>query len=313
MIQTWVQSDPTSRAGTPPDVIGRVRDLYSALRPAKQPVNGATLSDVTPSNIEAAVEAPNSEVAAQAVVSRPTVTRCSRSVGFDNLRDVSRELAQSLAASHVFHADAPIEPPETDSLTPFSRATLDEAHDALRAAEGELDRGLVTATAGKLAGAGRIACFGFSRSSAALAAEAQARLFRYGLAASVCPAPDIAQMTAATLTAGDVQILCSVTGRTTEVIETAEVARRHGAVVIAITAPESDLARAADIVLSVTETEYPDARTPLASRAGNITILDLVFTGTGYRLGPAARESLRRIKFNLIDAEAGGRPEPLDG
>jgi hypothetical protein len=42
-----------------------------------------------------------------------------------------------------------------------------------------------------------------------------------------------------------------------------------------------------------------------------MAILDVIAAATGYRLGSAARENLRRIKFTIMDAAAGDRLEPL--
>jgi len=308
MTKALQQAAAERGTSRPPDVLGRIRDRYPELRPAEQAV-----ADLVLSNVRAAVDAPISEIAAQAGVSQPTVTRFSRSVGCEGVRDFKLQLAQSLAVGQAFLVDTPAQPAATGDLPPFWGAILEEAHMALRAVERGLDPAGVNAAAERLAAAGRIVCFGLGGSSATLAAEAQVRLFRYGLAASVCPEPYIARMTAATLKAGDVLLACSATGRTAEVVETAEIARRYGAEVIAITAPGSDLAQAADIALAVRVAEYPDALTPSASRIAHLAVLDLVATATGYRLGPSARESLRRIKFNLMDAGAGGRLEPLGG
>ena len=118
-------------------------------------------------------------------------------------------------------------------------------------------------------------------------------------------------MTAATLKPGDVLLVISANGRTPEVVETVPIARRYGAIAIAITAPDTALAEAADIALTVRIAEYPDALTPTASRFAFLAILDLVAAATGYRLGPVARENLRRIKFNIMDADASDRLEPL--
>jgi hypothetical protein len=57
--------------------------------------------------------------------------------------------------------------------------------------------------------------------------------------------------------------------------------------------------------------EDPDALTPSASRFAVLAILDMVAAATGYRLGPAARENLRRIKFTIMDARSGDSLEPL--
>ena len=153
--------------------------------------------------------------------------------------------------------------------------------------------------------------FGLGGSSATLAAEAQVRLFRYGLAAAHCAEPHVARMTAATLKPRDTLVVFSATGRTPEVLDVVAIAQRYGATAIAMTAPDSALAQAADMALTVGIAEYPDALTPTASRYAFLAVLDLVAAATGYRLGAEARENLRRIKFNIMDARAGKRLEPL--
>jgi DNA-binding MurR/RpiR family transcriptional regulator len=42
--------------------------------------------------------------------------------------------------------------------------------------------------------------------------------------------------------------------------------------------------------------EYPDTLKPTATRFAALAVIDLLAAATGYRMGPAARETLRRIK-----------------
>jgi hypothetical protein len=42
-----------------------------------------------------------------------------------------------------------------------------------------------------------------------------------------------------------------------------------------------------------------------------LTILDLLAAATGYRIGAPARETLRRIKYNVVTRVAGSVLEPL--
>lgn len=288
-----------------PDIIGVIKDRYSDLRPAEQAVADAVLSDV-----REAVRASNAEIADRAGVSQPTVTRFCRSIGCEGVRDFKLQLAQSLAVGDAFLApDGPDIP--AGELPPFWTSVLKEARAALREVERQVLPDDVLAAAEVLANSGRIATFGVGGSSASLALEAQVRLFRYGLAVDACREPHIARMTAATLRPGDAFLAISATGHTPDVVDAVAIANRYGAQTIAITRPDSPLARTAGIALTVQIGEYPDALTPTASRFAFLAILDVVASATGYRLGPTARENLRRIKFNIMSTRSGGGLEPL--
>jgi DNA-binding MurR/RpiR family transcriptional regulator len=295
-------SDRPDRAA---DIIGVVKDRYSALSPGERAVADVILSDV-----QGAVTASNGEIATRAGVSQPTVMRFCRSVGCEGVRDFKLQLARSLAVGEAFLAQAAPQSGPGDT-PPYWTSILSEAHGALHEVERQLSAAQVFAAADALAGAGRVATFGLGGSSGTLAEEAQVRLFRYGVPVMACREPHVARMTGATLKPGDVFLAISSTGRTPEVIDALGIAARYGATTIAITRPESDLARAADIALTVWIGEYPDALTPSASRFAFLAILDVVAAATGYRLGPLARENLRRIKFNIMDARAGEKLEPL--
>jgi DNA-binding MurR/RpiR family transcriptional regulator len=296
---------PFERTERASDVIGVVKDRYSALSPGERAVADVILSDV-----QGAVTASNGEIATRAGVSQPTVMRFCRSVGCEGVRDFKLQLARSLAVGEAFLVQsAPQSGP--GEAPPYWTSILSEAHGALHEVERQLSAAQVFSAADALAGAGRVATFGLGGSSGTLAEEAQVRLFRYGVPVMACREPHVARMMAATLKPGDVFLAISSTGRTPEVIDALGIAARYGAKTIAITKPESDLARAADIALTVWIGEYPDALTPSASRFAFLAILDVVAAATGYRLGPAARENLRRIKFNIMDAGAGEKLEPL--
>lgn len=287
------------------DILGVIKDRYSALSPGERSVADVILLDV-----QSAMTASNGEIATRAGVSQPTVMRFCRSVGCEGVRDFKLQLARSLAVGEAFLVQsAPQAGP--GEAPPYWTSILSEAHGALHEVERQLSASQVFAAADTLAAAGRVVTFGLGGSSGTLAEEAQVRLFRYGVPVMACREPYLARMTAATLKSGDVFVALSSTGRTPEVIDALSVAARYGAKTIAITRPGSDLARSADIALTVWIGEYPDALTPSASRFAFLAILDVVAAATGYRLGPSARENLRRIKFNIMDSRSSERLEPL--
>lgn len=303
-----MNNDPSSDLATlrsrVPDIIGKIKDRYSDLRPAEQSVADAVLSDLS-----STVAASNADIAARAKVSEPTVTRFCRAIGCDGVRDFKIQLARSLAVGEAFLQE-PATVPAGD-LPPFWGSVLGEARAAIREVERQLDPAMVTLAADALKTARQVAIFGLGGSSSTLASEAHVRLFRYGVQCVAYVDPHLARMTAATMKATDVLLAISATGRTPEVLDVVEIAQRYGARCIAITTPDSALAATADIALTVRIAEYPDALTPTASRFAFLAILDLVSAATGYRLGLDARENLRRIKFNIMDARGGDQLEPL--
>ncbi len=292
-----------------PDIIAHIKDSYGALRPAEQAVADAVLADV-----QRAVDASNAEIAIRAGVSQPTVTRFCRAIGCDGVRDFKLKLARSLVVGDVFLAVGRAEdiPEELfGTAPPFWGSVFGEARRALREVERQLDPALVLRAAEAIATATRVAAFGLGGSSSALAEETQHRLFRYGVPITACNDPYLARMMAATFKPGDVFIAISATGRTREVVEAVEFARHYRSTTIAITAPDSDLSAAVDIALTTHVAEYPDALTPSAARFAFLTIIDLVSAATGYRMGPVARENLRRIKYTTQTHRSGAVLEPL--
>ena len=289
------------------DIIAQIKDRYPGLSRAEQSVADAVLSDV-----RAAVEASNGELAIRAGVSQPTVTRFCRSVGCEGVRDFKLQLARSLVVGELFlAADNPRPTADPDSLPPFWASVLGEARLALREVERQLDPALVLAAAAILAPARRVLVLGLGGSSSALAEETQNRLFRYGVPVTACKDPYLARMTVSTFRPDDVLVAISGSGRTREVIECLQLARPYRARTIAITTPGSAVADAAEIALTTHIDGYSDALMPSASRFAFLTIIDLIAAATGYQMGPLARENLRRIKYNLIEKGAGPTIEPL--
>lgn len=289
------------------DIIARIKDCYPSLSRAEQSVADAVLSDVL-----AAVDASNAELALRAGVSQPSVTRFCRSIGCEGVRDFKLQLARSLVVGEIFlAADNPLPAAGPGAMPPFWASVMGEARLALREVERQLDPALVLAAASILAPARRVLVLGVGGSSSALAEETQNRLFRYGVPVTACKDPYLARMTVSTFRPDDVIIAISATGHTREVIDCIEIARTYRARTIAITTPGSALAHAAEIALTTGISEYPDALTPSASRFAFLLIIDLVAAATGYRMGPLARENLRRIKFNLVENGAARSIEPL--
>jgi DNA-binding MurR/RpiR family transcriptional regulator len=294
--------DPVRRI---PDIISLVKDSYSELRPAERRVADVVLDDV-----KYAVDASNAALAQRAGVSEPTVTRFCRAIGCEGVRDFKLKLAQSVVVGRLYFA--PVPPPEpTEDGSPLWKVVFGEARNALSAVERSIDPNDILKAAELVASAHQVLVFGLGGSSTALAQETQNRLFRYGVVVSAHSDPYVMKMTASTLKPNDVVIAISSTGRTREVVEAVALAKHYRARAVAITAPDTDLAAVADVALTVDIPEFPDPLKPTASRYAFLAIIDLVSTAVGYRLEPDARETLRRIKYTVLNHRKGKVLEPL--
>ncbi|TPW30308.1 MurR/RpiR family transcriptional regulator [Pararhizobium mangrovi] len=292
------------RAKNIPDLISQIKDAYANLRPAERRVAEVVLDDV-----KFAVEASNAALARKAEVSEPTVTRFCRAIGCDGVRDFKLKLAQSLVVGALFLKKSARA--HEDHTISFWSAVFGKARQALEEAEKQIGPAAVEKAATLIAGARQVVVFGLGGSSSALAQETQYRLFRYGVTVGAHNDPYIMRMTASALKPDDLVIAISATGRTREVIEAVELAKHYGASTICITAPNTDLACACDVGLTLKIPEYPDTLKPTASRYAFLATIDLLSVAAGYKLEGTARETLRRIKYNVLNHRKGKEMEPL--
>ena len=289
-----------------PDILSQIKDSYSELRPAERRVADVVLADVTFS-----VDASNAEIARRAEVSEPTVTRFCRAIGCDGVRDFKLKLAQSVVVGRLYFAPAPPAGEVSSDASPLWTEVFGEARNALNLVERQIDPRDIVAAAELVASAHQVLVFGLGGSSTSLALETQNRLFRYGVVVSAYSDPYVMKMTASTLKPNDLVIAISGTGRTREVVEAVQLAKHYRAKAICITAPDTDLAATADVALTVDIPEFPDPLKPTASRYAFLTIIDLVSSAVGTRLDPDARETLRRIKYTVLNHRKGKVLEPL--
>jgi RpiR family carbohydrate utilization transcriptional regulator len=112
-------------------------------------------------------------------------------------------------------------------------------------------------------------------------------------------------MSATMLKPGDCAVIISNSGRSRDLLDVAEIARKKGATVIVITASGSPLAHEASngqnhILLAADHPEDADRYSPMVSRLLHLMIIDILTTGVALRLGSAElRPLLQEIKKNL--------------
>jgi RpiR family carbohydrate utilization transcriptional regulator len=296
-----------------PAMLERIMASIPALPPAEQRVARLLMADP-----RSFATLPVSELAQRSQVSKPTVVRFCRSIGYDGLADFKLKLAGSVNEGVPFVHRAV---DEDDTAGEIIVKVVDNAVAAMlryrnAAASQAIERAIAAlAAAGR---SGRRIEFHGVGNSGIVAQDAQHKFFRLGVHAAAVSDGHVQVMSATMLRPGDCVVIISNSGRSRDLLDVADIARRKGATVIAITASGSPLARDAQhgahhILLAADHPEDADRYSPMVSRLLHLLIVDILTTGVALRLGSAQlRPMLQEIKKNLR-LRRYAAPGPSDG
>ncbi|MCG2836110.1 MurR/RpiR family transcriptional regulator [Photobacterium sp. WH77] len=280
------------------DIVSRITECFPQLREAEKKVARLVMDDLS-----GAASASITELAEEAGVSEATITRFAKAVGCKNVRDLKMKLAQSLAVGQRFIHESPDESgiqgvyESIKNVININRKIVNEA-DVARAVE-------------MLLNARQVLSIGMGGGSTILSQELQFRLFRIGFAVSAYNDGLLARMVASTADSKDVMVALSVTGYTSEVVEPASIAKQYGLKVIAITAPDSPLAKVSDVVLPLVTDETDFIYKPSASRYAMMALIDVLSTELALSQKRRSRDRLRRLKLALDSHRGGDDRQPL--
>ena len=288
-------------------MLERVRAALPALPPAEQRVAKLVLEDA-----RVFASLPVSQLAERSHVSKPTVVRFCRSVGYDGLTDFKLKLAGAVNEGVPFVHRAV---DEDDKSSDIVVKVIDNAVAALlkyrnNAAGHAFERAIAALAAAGREGR-RIEFYGVGNSGI-VAQDAQHKFFRLGVNASAVADGHMQVMSATMLKPGDCAVIISNSGYTRDLLDATEIARRKGATTVLITASGSPLAQSGSgpqhVLLAADHPEDYDRYSPMVSRLLHLTIIDILTTGVALRLGSGLRPMLQEIKKNLR-AKRYARPE----
>ena len=276
-------------------MLERIKASLPSLAPAEQRVARLVLE-----NPRAFANLPVTELAARAHVSKPTVVRFCRSVGYDGLTDFKRKLVGSVSEGVPFiHRSVDADDKTGDIVVKVIDNTvaafLKYRNDASTVAIEQAAQALVqTYRDGK-----RLEFFGVGNSGV-VAQDAQHKFFRLGVNTIAYSDGHMQVMSASMLGAGDCVVIISNWGRARDLMDACDIARRSGASTIVITATGSPLASAGDIHLSADHPEGFDNYSPMVSRLLHLLIIDILATCMALRLGgDVVQPRLRDMQDNL--------------
>lgn len=273
-------------------MLARIRSLRSELRRSEQKV-----ADLILNRPNSVISAAISTIAQEAEVSEPTVIRFCRAVGCTGFQDFKLRLAGSLA-SGIPYIYSGVD--SDDCTEELAGKVFDRAIATLVQVRNHLDASALEKAITLLANASRIEFYGHG-ASGIVAMDAQHKFFRLGVPTVAYSDPHTHSMSAAILPKGSVVVAISHTGRSLDLLRSAELALESGADVISITAFGSPLAENSTIALYADVAEDTDTFTPMTSRIAHLTINDILAVGVALRRGSELVQQLEKIKSNLAE------------
>lgn len=276
-------------------MLDRIKASITSLAPAEQRVAKLVLGDP-----RAFANLPVSELAERAHVSKPTVVRFCRSMGYDGLSDFKLKLAGSVSEGVPFiHRSVDADDKTGDVLV----KVIDNAVAAFLKYRNDASTFAIERAAEALAATyktGRRIEFYGAGNSGIVAQDAQHKFFRLGVNTIAYSDGHMQVMGATLLGPGDCVVVISNSGRTRDLMDACDIARRNGATAIVITATGSPLAGAGQIHLAADHPEGYDRYSPMVSRLLHLMIVDVLATTVALRIGGARLQPLlREMKNNL--------------
>ena len=276
-------------------MLDRVQACLPSLAPAEQRVAKLCLADP-----RAFTMLPVAQLADRAHVSKPTVVRFCRSVGYNGLSDFKQKLAGTVNEGVPFiHRSVDADDKTADVLVKVIDNTV-AAFLKYRneASSNQIDKAVAALVAAFQTGR-QVQFFGVGNSGV-VAQDAQHKFFRLGLHSIAYSDGHMQVMSASILEKGDCVLIISNSGRTRDLMDACDIARRNGATTIVITASGSPLASAGHIHLSADHPEGFDRYSPMVSRLLHLLIIDVLATTVALRIGAnTVQPMLSRMKDNL--------------
>ncbi len=290
----------TDNVSAPSDVVARMRAMIPSLTATEARIAEILISDTT-----AASALTVNELAERASTSAATVVRTARRLGFEGYPQLRLALAAHGGSGRSDEVGVPLgaDVVEGDPISLVLAKLAAFESEQLKATAELVDPVALDKVITVIGSARRIDVYGIG-ASGLVAQDLTAKLSRVGLVARALTEHDAAMVSAALLGPDDVAIGVSHSGENTGTVEPLRSARSSGASTIAITgAPRSRLAGHAEHVLVTAGREFGFRSAAMASRTGQLLVVDGIFVGVAQSL-PGARAALERT-YAAVTAQRG--------
>ncbi|MDE0841095.1 MAG: SIS domain-containing protein [Porticoccaceae bacterium] len=274
----------------PAQLTQSISDALTTLRKSERKVADFVLKDPL-----AVIRMRIVDLAQYAQVSEPTVVRFCRAVGCNGFQDFKLALAQQLASSPSY---GQIAVTGADSTREYTHKVFDSTVDTLLKVRDSLVLETLDAAVAAIYAAQRVEFYGFG-ASAAVAFDAQHKFFRLQITSAAYADPHLQNMSATSLRPGDVVIAISQSGRSQALLDSMELVKQVGGIVIGLSPTGSPVSQSASISIQVDAKEDNQIYIPLSSRIAHLAVIDVLAIGVAQKKGPKLDEHLMRLKAGL--------------
>lgn len=219
-------------------------------------------------------------LAEEAGVSLPTVNRFCKKLGFEGYPAFKIQIAQEITNTNELldRFNVAKDTPEVvKRVMADIQATIVSVGQNLNAES-------IDKATDLLAKAKSITFFGLG-GSGPVALDAQHKFFRFGVPVVAHTDYINQRMIVSMMKEGDLLVSISFTGRTSEIVETARIAKKNGVKTIALTSENSPLAKLSDVVLHIHTHLENNLHIPMTSRLAHLAIIDILSATVQARFG----------------------------
>jgi len=234
-------------------------------------------------------------LASTAEVSEPTVNRFCHKLGCDGYPDFKLRLAQEISSNGQLFVENLT---QGDDSSMVIQKIMSSIQGSIQSLANSINPEALDLAAEAIARCKSVNFFGMGASSS-VALDAQHKFFRFGMPVSAHTDFINQRMMCSMMTADDVAVFISYTGRTEAMIINAEIARERGATLIGVTSSGSLLSAQCEIVLNAVTAEDTDLFTPMTSRIIHLAVVDMLATSVALKLGTTVEDNIKSIKKNL--------------
>jgi len=208
-------------------------------------------------------------------VSDPTVVRMCQKLGFSGYQSLKLAMAAAVVSpTQTVHEAIRAD----DDMRTVTEKVFQSAAYALQFTKEALDHKAMEAAANTLMNARKIVILGMG-ASGPIAADLHHKLLRLGMDATVYTDAHLQAIACSYLTEQDVVFAVSHSGSSKAVVDSADIAKKHGTKIITLTsAGKSPLTKLADIGLTTISSETKYRVVAISSRAAALTIVDSIYT-----------------------------------
>lgn len=236
------------------------------------------------------------ELAQSCGVSPSSVVRFCKSLDFSGYRSFCRQLMADVSGTRSDEVEYEDVRPG-DSLSSIAKNVSLSNIKAIESSLQMTGEDALEVAVSALCRARRVDFYGVGPSGL-VARDAHNKFLRIGKVCNACEDAHVQVLCAASLRRGDVAVFISYSGETQEILTIADIARRNGATVIAVTRyGKNPLAAKADICLTTYSDEGMLRSGAMSSRISQLTIIDVLYTAVASREYGSVKPSLDRSRF----------------